>query len=418
MLKVLSADVETKNNPAQAADERRICSPKDTFARVMKVAPVMGITRIANVTGLDRLGIPVYTSHRPNSRSLSVMQGKGYTHDAAMASALMEAVETYHAETMELSIRFNSYLELFYKNKVVDVSRLPKFKGHHFTQHTRLMWVEGKDLLSGEKKWLPYEMVHVDYRAPLPCGHGCFISSSNGLASGNSQTEALVHGICEVIERDATTLWQLSSLESQRRSKIDIDSITDLRCVDIIERFYRANLLVGIWDLTSDVGVPTFLCRIMTDAPAGMVDIRPASGMGCHLSRNVALLRALTEAAQSRLTFISGVRDDLSREDYKKFLSAEEKEKWRNSIIDCSFQKNFLGVASLNSRNSEQDLDILLDQLKSINIQEVMAIDLTKSEFGIPVMRVVIPGLEPVLFETDVILGERAKVIIEREKGR
>ena len=58
----------------------------------------MGITRLGNITGLDRIGIPVAIAVRPNSRSVSVAQGKGLEMPQAMASALMEACETFHAE--------------------------------------------------------------------------------------------------------------------------------------------------------------------------------------------------------------------------------------------------------------------------------------------------------------------------------
>ncbi|MFH1158622.1 MAG: YcaO-like family protein [Pseudomonadota bacterium] len=390
-------------------DEKRICPPKDTIARVMRLAPVMGITRLANITGLDTIGIPVYTAHRPNSRSLSVMQGKGYTHDAAKASALMEAVETWHAENMTLPLRFGSYAELCCKNKIADVSILPKFRDHAFTPHARIMWVEGDDLISGEKKFVPYEMVHMDYRSPLPCGHGCFTPSSNGLASGNDPLEALIHGICEVMERDATTLWQLKSRDRQNLDKVDISTITDTRCVDIIGRFRRAKTPVGIWDLTGDTGVPVFLCRILSEAPSDFSGIRPASGMGCHLSKNIALLRALTEAAQSRLAFISGVRDDLSRRDYKKFLSPEEKVKWHDSVLNHPSPKNFPALPSFGSGSPDRDIAVLLRQLRKIGIREVIAVDLTRPEFGIPVVRVIIPGLEGVLSDTDILLGRRAR---------
>ena len=76
----------------------RIISPEDTLARVVPKAPQIGITRLGNVTGLDRIGIPVTVSVRPNSRSVSVSQGKGLGLSQALASALMEAIELFHAE--------------------------------------------------------------------------------------------------------------------------------------------------------------------------------------------------------------------------------------------------------------------------------------------------------------------------------
>ena len=66
--------------------------------RVRPFAAQMGITRLGNVTGLDRIGIPVVVAVRPNSRSVSVSQGKGIELPQAMTSALMEAVEGVHGE--------------------------------------------------------------------------------------------------------------------------------------------------------------------------------------------------------------------------------------------------------------------------------------------------------------------------------
>jgi ribosomal protein S12 methylthiotransferase accessory factor len=76
----------------------RIISPDDTLTRIAPRAPQIGITRLGNVTGLDRIGIPVAVAIRPNSRSVSVSQGKGLGLSQALASALMEAIELFHAE--------------------------------------------------------------------------------------------------------------------------------------------------------------------------------------------------------------------------------------------------------------------------------------------------------------------------------
>src|SRR5438270_2654827 len=103
----------------------RTISPEATLSRVRPLMPVMGITRIANVTGLDSIGIPVVMVCRPNSRSLAVSQGKGLELAAAKASGLMESIETYHAETITLPLRLCSYEEIRYTLPVVDVGRLP-----------------------------------------------------------------------------------------------------------------------------------------------------------------------------------------------------------------------------------------------------------------------------------------------------
>src|ERR1700742_693684 len=87
------------------AGTHRQVDPAHTLARVQPLLATMGITRVANVTGLDTIGIPVVMVCRPNARSLSVSQGKGLTLDAAKASGLMESIELYHAETITLPLK-------------------------------------------------------------------------------------------------------------------------------------------------------------------------------------------------------------------------------------------------------------------------------------------------------------------------
>src|SRR5213079_3170791 len=106
----------------------RSASLDDTLKRAMPLAPVMGITRVANVTGLDSVGIPVVMVCRPNSRSVAVSQGKGIDLASARASGLMEAVELYHAETITLPLRLATYEELRYQHNVVEVDDLPRLR--------------------------------------------------------------------------------------------------------------------------------------------------------------------------------------------------------------------------------------------------------------------------------------------------
>ena len=86
----------------------RVVDPEVTLQRARSVMAVAGITRVATITGLDRIGIPVVTACRPNARSISVSQGKGITLAAAKASAVMEAIECFHAENLILPLRFGS----------------------------------------------------------------------------------------------------------------------------------------------------------------------------------------------------------------------------------------------------------------------------------------------------------------------
>lgn len=374
------------------AETRRICAPEKTVEKIKKIFPVIGITRLANITGLDRIGIPVYAAYRPNARSISTAQGKGYTHAAAQASAIMESVETYHAEHIENELKFCSLNELSCKHTCIDTSLLPQRHGSDFHADKRILWIEGIDLFTHKKTWIPYETVHTDYRAPLPSCHGSFVSSSNGLSSGNSIHEALIHGICEVIERDSLSAWEILPDPEKDKRKICLQTITDERAASLIQQFSDAGIAVGVWDITGKAGIPTFLCRIIPQGNADVAMTRPASGMGCHLSREIALLRALTEAAQSRITFISGTRDDLTKQDYIKYVSDAQYEAWQDDV-SLKGKKDFLSVPNKEEKTLDKDLHILLEELRKINIREVIAVNLTKEEFGIPVVRTIIPGM-------------------------
>ena len=387
----------------------RLVPPEETIARAKPFMPVMGITRIANVTGLDTIGIPVVMVCRPNSRSISVSQGKGFDLAAAKASGLMESVETYHAEHIALPLKLGSYEDLQYTHALVDVAKLPRSSDSPFTPFRQLLWIEGHDLLGNSPVWVPFESVHLNYTLPFPTGHGCFVSNSNGLASGNHLLEAISHGICEVIERDSTTLWHLLDVNAQAQTRLDLHSVDGSICRAILGTYERAGVLVAVWETTSDIRIPSFLCRIVQkDGPPANA-YRPASGMGCHPSRDVALLRALTEAAQSRLTFISGSRDDLHRDGYGQFLDPAMYERWRATMEESAPPRDFLEVPTHSGETFDDDVGWELECLRSAGIEKVVVVNLTKPEFGIPVVRVIIPGLEGLDHSSNFLPGLRAR---------
>src|SRR5207247_5173478 len=135
--------------------------------------PAMGITRVANITGLDCIGVPVVTVCRPNARSLAVSQGKGLTLAAARASALMEEIESYHAERIALPLKLGSYEDLRHTHRLVDIAGLPLATHSAYHPHFQLLWIEGWDLMQQEAVWVPFEMVCLDFTLPLPAGSGC-----------------------------------------------------------------------------------------------------------------------------------------------------------------------------------------------------------------------------------------------------
>ncbi|WP_437499236.1 YcaO-like family protein [Sorangium sp. So ce1099] len=388
----------------------RLATPAETVKRMQWMMPVAGITRIADVTGLDTIGIPVVMVVRPNARSLSVSQGKGIDLDAARASGLMESLELWHAEQTDRPLKLATYNELRFTHRLVGVANLPRLLVGQFHQNYRTLWIEGTNLLDGSSTWVPYEMVHMDYTLPFPSGSGSFLMSSRGLASGNDLSEALVHALCELIEHDCTTLHRFSSEGTQRSRRVDLATVDDPVCRGLLDMYERAGVEVAVWDTASDVGVAAFMCTIVDREPNPHRPIAPMGGLGCHLSRAVALSRALTEAAQSRLTVITGVRDDVRHQGPQgpdDDLNAARK------MIDLLAAeprtRSFREVPDRWSESFEEDVAYLLERLRAVGIEEVVTVDLTKGVFGVPVVRTIVPGLEPLSDVPGYVPGARAQ---------
>ncbi|WNG58676.1 hypothetical protein F0U59_31030 [Archangium gephyra] len=396
----------------------RLRSPDETLERVRRFMPAMGITRIANITGLDRLGIPVVMVCRPNARSLSVSQGKGLDLAAAKVSGLMESVETWHAEHISLPLKLASHVELRSEHPVVEVAALPRLSVSCFHPALRLLWIEGRELRRGTPIWLPFELVHADYTLPLPTGSGSFLMSTNGLASGNHPLEAISHGLCEVVERDATTLWHLREPEAQRRTRLDLDTVDDPDCRLVLERLERAGVAVAVWETTSDVGLPCFLCTLAERSPEPLRPLYPTSGMGCHPARQVALMRALTEAVQARGTLIAGSRDDMGdARSYEAFQDPAVQERFQQRMRGERPERRFQDVPTYEGRSFDEDVAWELERLAAVGLEQVVVVDLTKPQCQIPVVRVVVPGLEAAHEVPGYVPGARARRTLE-EQGR
>ena len=388
----------------------RTVPPDETLARLMPLLPGMGITRIANITGLDLIGIPVVMVCRPNSRSVAVAQGKGLDLAAAKVSGVMESIETFHAERVALPLRLATYAELCRSESVAEVPRLPFSVRGRFADDLPILWVAGRDLMGGGTAWVPYECVHTDYTLPFPQGSLCFAANTNGLASGNHALEATSHGLAEVIERDAITLWKQRDDASRKSTVVDLDTVDDAACRALLDRLAAAGIDVMVWDATSDVGVATFYC-LLVGQQTGFAD--PEYGSGCHPSRAIALSRALTEAAQARTTYIAGSRDDFVPELYAGSVRERRLRDCRALLASRAPARAFRDVPSFEADDIAADVDWMLRQLARAGMAQALVVDLTIAEYGLPVVRVVVPGLEgpdkgP---GSDYVPGARARAI-------
>jgi len=391
----------------------RMVSPEQTIARIQPLLSTFGVTRVANLTGLDRSGIPVVMVCRPNARSSAVFHGKGVEIAAAKASGLMEAIETWHAEHVRLPMRFGSFSELRESLDVTEVDQLPRASAARFYPELPMLWVEGRDLIGGRALWLPFECVHMNATAPEPPGSGCFESSTNGLASGNHFLEAASHALCEVIERDATSLWHAQAGAKQDEARLDLSTISDELCCDILERLAQADLDVAVWDITTDIRVPAFQCLLMDRTG----EIGPlGQGAGCHPTREVALLRALTEAAQVRTTYIVGSREDIERADYLPTTLDARAQGARAMMRPVQRMRDFRTIGHFAFEDFETEVAWIVDRLTLAGIRQTIVVDLAHPGLDVAVVRAVIPGLEGSDHHTSYVPGSRAKAIAEQRR--
>ena len=374
--------------------------PAATLRRLAPLRAGMGITRLADITGLDRIGLPVFVAVRPNSRSVATSQGKGLTPDAARVAALMEAAETWHAERVDAPLRLAARDELL--GRVVDLDRLPLRANAVFYRDRPLLWLEGRDLRTTEPVWLPYELVHTDYRLPQPTAAGCFPVNTNGLAAGRTLDEALRHALCELIERDALSLWHHGG---RRGATIAAPGVHAPDCRLVLDALAAAGLAVAILELTSDVDVPTFLAVIADRRdPSGHAGL----GTACHPEPDTALLKALLEAVQVRASYIAGARDDLSPDEFE-VAGRRAKLHWVEPLLRPSQTGHALPGSRIPvGPDAAAQVAFLLDRLAARGLDQVIAVELTRPEMGIAVVRLVVPGLEGCGDEPDYAPGPRA----------
>ena len=385
----------------------RLVAPEETLARVAPWLEPMGITRLANITHLDHLGIPVFQAIRPNSKSLSVHQGKGQTIAAAKVSAAMEAAESWHAQNIELPRRVASCDAMAESGRIAAPEWLPVGVETEIDRNAPLTWIGGRDLLADTPAWVPLHLVSTDYtRDPeLPA----LARSSNGLASGNHVVEAVVAALCELIERDAIALWRSADPAATAGRRVDPETVDDEACRVLLRRIDDADLQLSILDLTSDIGVPVFASRLIDCASDGPVAFGPAWGFGCHPARAVALSRALTEAAQSRLTQIAGARDDIDPASYGQGLDltiAALLEELQWSRVGG---KAYSEVAQFLTDDLETELTWLLDRLAQAGLGQAICVDLTHPRVGLPVVRMLVPGLGRRAVDGKFSVGRRPK---------
>lgn len=294
--------------PVADAVTGRLRTAEETLRLIRPHLPALGITRVARQTGLDRVGLPCFAAFRPNAHSLATSAGKGLTDAAAMVSAIMEAAEQAVSEVVPAQTRA-APADLGRTSFFNPVRQLPI--GRSFELSQTIGWMEGMDLASGALRLVPHDVVSLAARDTEIAG---LSRSTNGLASGNSFEEASFQAVCELIERDGSTLASLRPPPEQAQKCLDPKAFEDPALDRLVEMIAAAGLVVRLFDQTSDLGIPTIEALVGPPGGGGYFDL--ASGAGTHPVAARAAVRAVAEAVQSRVTTIAGARDDLDDADF------------------------------------------------------------------------------------------------------
>jgi ribosomal protein S12 methylthiotransferase accessory factor len=398
-------DAIAVRTPEYVHGTQRICDPEETLRRILPLARACGITRVLDITQLDRIGIPTYNAVRPNGIVLSISNGKGLTRAAASVSAIMESIEVEHSEypltrNWRLSV---SARELERSgHRPIDPVRLvqdclwPKdeYGGLYYSGDLVLDWVEGRELIGGGTVMLPASTVYM--RPPF-----MHYFTSNGLASGNTTAEATLHALCEIIERDA--IARLSGVSRSPLSRMELSTLPG-HLTDLGELIADAGIELFLFSLPCAIDIYAFWAILYCPGEPAFI-LATSTGYGAHTDPGIAASRAVTEAAQARLAHIHGAREDLGIDHVNRQLPEAELAQ-RSALQARTFDKframpgwawnDFLRVHPHRAEGLDvpASLDLVLDMLKSAGLDKVFVHDLSKPHIGIPVVRAFVPGLK------------------------
>jgi ribosomal protein S12 methylthiotransferase accessory factor len=299
-------------SPINKADRRQASGETARIlSRAVADAQACGVTRLADVTGLDNLGVPVFQAVRPLGRTVTVHQGKALTPRDAMIGALMEAVECDHAETFAGETWLSAFADLPPAERSPVLSDFAATRDDPPRDDEAIAWVRARRILDGRPLWAPFDVISLDLGRPA---HPRLGRSSVGLAARHDLEGAMLKGLQEVIERDSEQAWMALPSAQRTRDRLESGAIPYAWFRDLRARIGRAGLSLAIYQLDALARVPVLLTELTEPGAPGCLR-RRAYGLACRAEPEDALRASLTEAAQARLTAISGARDDILYEE-------------------------------------------------------------------------------------------------------
>jgi thiazole/oxazole-forming peptide maturase SagD family component len=248
-----------------------------------------------------------------------------------------------------------------------------------YDERRAIDWVRGTDLLTGAPAWVPATCCWVGY----PCGPGeasFATADSSGCGSGASLADATLHGVLECVERDATALWWYSRAH---RPAVDLGTMNEPSFLAVREGLRARGRSLVVIDVTTDIEIPSYVA--ITTGPGGDT---PVFGAASHPIPAVACWKAVAEAV---LTWVCAGVCSLPAD-----ISA-----WVRTTLtsDHAFLQGH-GTAVVPAAPVERAADAwltwCLTHLRVLGLHPVR-VDLTRADLFVPVVRVFVPGLRPVL---------------------
>ncbi len=353
------------------------------------------ITRVADITALDVIGIPIFTSVTPMAKDLTTHLGKGTDKEAARVGAVMEALERISAEEFDCKPEKFTYIELLTLGATAADPLsfdLPRTSGYR--PDCSFDWVQGWDLVNNRPIWILADLV----RSPAS-EHVLDKVDTNGLAAGFHYDQALRSGILEVIERDAVSQHLFVRRFGPGTERHCVARRIDLASLPpgpkaLASRAKDAGLELILEDLTTDLRIPVISCKLLdrafpaTSGPISLV----AEGWGVDLQAADAATHAILEAFQSRLGLIQGARDSYNQVPLSSGAV-------RGEANQVQALHDFSTVPEMVLPDVKAEIEYVIERLEAVGIQQAIVIDLTRRSFCVPVVRVRVPGLS--LFAID-----------------
>lgn len=388
----MSEAAQALANAGAGEDEWRARSAAQAVDWLMPIAQRVGVTRLANITGLDRIGLPVWTAIRPLSRALATSQGKGLVDAAAKIGALMESVEVWHAEHYEGPLLYES-LQRLGERRAVPVDVLPRIAGSVLERDEPLLWARGVALDDASDVLVPWECVSMNLAAS-GAQRRKFVMSSSGLAGGNSEDEAIVQALQELVERHSLALWRRLDAGAVKARQVDPEKILAPSLRQLFARI-APHAAIGLWDMTAIPGVPAFACLLVPHASdVAACSLGACAGYGADCHADAAATKAVLEAVQARATLIAGSRDDIDLDERAlgrdELLLARMRAEITTPRPEYALA-NESGGPVLDARGRREHL---LRALRASHIRTVVKVDLARAELGVPVVKLIVPGLE------------------------